>query len=135
MSIQSEGFQVAERLAEHGIAAFVLEYRTVPCEGEAVAEMMHELATDPGAVLADMNRIGTFAAADGEQAVRLVRAMGDALYETWRGARLPVELHMYARGGHGFGMRTQQLPSDSWIDGFLDWFDATGLHTSVIGTA
>jgi acetyl esterase/lipase len=211
LSIQSEGFQVAERLAAHGIAAFVLEYRTVPCEGEAVAEMMHRLASDPEAVLADMNRIGALAAADGEQAVRLVRARADAfgvdagrvgfmgfsaggnvtvrvalsddraahpdflapiyatlrgidlgdapdgsgpmflaaatdddlglagdsitLYQTWRRARLPVELHMYARGGHGFGMRTQQLPSDSWIDRFLDWFDASGLGTSVLGTA
>jgi acetyl esterase/lipase len=52
------------------------------------------------------------------------------LYETWRRARLPVELHMYARGGHGFGMRTRQLPSDSWIDRFLDWFDASGLGTA-----
>jgi dipeptidyl aminopeptidase/acylaminoacyl peptidase len=52
------------------------------------------------------------------------------LYETWRRSRLPVELHMYARGGHGFGMRTQQLPSDSWIDRFLDWFDASGFGTA-----
>jgi len=44
-----------------------------------------------------------------------------ALYETWRRARLPVELHAYATGGHGFGMRTKHLLSDSWIDRFLDW--------------
>jgi acetyl esterase/lipase len=48
-----------------------------------------------------------------------------ALYEQWRAAKLPVELHAYARGGHGFGMRVQQLPSDTWIDRFLDWFAAT----------
>jgi acetyl esterase/lipase len=52
-----------------------------------------------------------------------------ALYDAWRRARLPVELHLYASGGHGFGMRTQHLPSDTWIDRFLDWFDATGLAT------
>jgi acetyl esterase/lipase len=52
-----------------------------------------------------------------------------ALYQAWRRSRLPVELHMYARGGHGFGLRTQHLPSDTWIDRFLDWFDATGLGT------
>lgn len=49
------------------------------------------------------------------------------LYERWRQAGLPVELHMYARGGHGFGMRTQGLPSDSWIDRFGDWLSASGL--------
>jgi len=43
------------------------------------------------------------------------------LYERWRAAKLPVELHAYARGGHGFGMRTQHLPSDTWMDRFLDW--------------
>lgn len=45
--------------------------------------------------------------------------------EQWRAAKLPVELHAYARGGHGFGMRVQQLPSDSWIDRFLDWCAAS----------
>lgn len=49
------------------------------------------------------------------------------IYELWRGAELPVELHMYARGGHGFGMRTQGLPSDTWIDRFGDWLAAAGL--------
>jgi acetyl esterase/lipase len=51
------------------------------------------------------------------------------LYERWRTARLPVELHAYAQGGHGFGMRTQALPSDTWIDRFLDW------HTAISGHA
>ncbi len=48
-----------------------------------------------------------------------------ALYQRWLTAGKPVELHMYARGGHGFGMRTQGAPSDRWIDLFgawlLDW--------------
>jgi len=43
------------------------------------------------------------------------------IYECWRRAGLPAELHMYATGGHGFGMRRQGLPSDSWIDRFGDW--------------
>ena len=49
------------------------------------------------------------------------------IYERWRTAELPVELHVYARGGHGFGMRTQGLPSDTWIDRFGDWLTASGL--------
>ncbi len=44
-----------------------------------------------------------------------------ALYERWHTAGKPVELHMYARGGHGFGMRTQDAPSDRWIERFSEW--------------
>jgi acetyl esterase/lipase len=44
-----------------------------------------------------------------------------ALYEKWTGAHKSAELHMYAKGGHGFGMRTQNLPTDHWIDRFADW--------------
>jgi hypothetical protein len=32
-----------------------------------------------------------------------------------------VELHAYASGGHGFGMRRRGLPADGWIDRFYDW--------------
>jgi len=49
------------------------------------------------------------------------------LYEKWRKARKPVEIHLYAQGGHGFGMRTQYLPSDSWIERYGDWLEAQGL--------
>ena len=28
---------------------------------------------------------------------------------------------MYSKGGHGFGMKKQDLPSDSWIERFYDW--------------
>jgi acetyl esterase/lipase len=206
LSIQSEGLEVADRLAAHGIAAFVLTYRLVPCDGDAAAEMARKVGADLQAMLDDMLSVAPLAAADAEAAMRLVRdRAGDfgidagrvgfmgfsaggnvtvrvahttdpaaqpdflapiyatlrgielttppegsgpmfvvaatddelglardsiELYEMWRRGRLPVEVHMYARGGHGFGMRTQHLPSDSWIDRFLDWFDATGLGVS-----
>jgi acetyl esterase/lipase len=50
-----------------------------------------------------------------------------ALYEAWKGAGRSVELHLYANGGHGFGMRSQSLPSDTWIDRFGDWLRSRGL--------
>lgn len=49
-----------------------------------------------------------------------------ALYNKWLQAEAPAELHMYAKGGHGFGMRTQLLPSDTWIDRYGDWLEAQG---------
>jgi acetyl esterase/lipase len=50
-----------------------------------------------------------------------------ALYEKWRAADKPVELHMYAKGGHGFGMRRHGLPVDHWIDRFAEWMEMQGL--------
>jgi acetyl esterase/lipase len=44
-----------------------------------------------------------------------------ALYDQWNAAQAPIELHIYERGGHGFGMRKQDVPSDQWIDAFAAW--------------
>ena len=49
-----------------------------------------------------------------------------ALYEKWTSAHKPAELHMYAKGGHGFGMRKQNLPTDHWIERFTDWLELQG---------
>ncbi|HEX8386383.1 MAG TPA: alpha/beta hydrolase-fold protein [Rubricoccaceae bacterium] len=37
------------------------------------------------------------------------------------------EVHVFASGGHGFGMRRQGTSSDHWIDAFYYWLDAQGL--------
>ncbi|ULQ51418.1 GDSL-type esterase/lipase family protein [Flavihumibacter fluvii] len=50
-----------------------------------------------------------------------------ALYSKWLAAGQPAELHMFEKGGHGFGMRVQELPTDSWIERFGDWLGAKGL--------
>ena len=49
-----------------------------------------------------------------------------ALYERWTAAHKSAELHLYAKGGHGFGMRKQNLPTDRWIDRFADWLELQG---------
>ena len=51
------------------------------------------------------------------------------LYSRWLEADKPAELHMYMRGGHGFGMRDQDLPTDTWSDRFADWLQTLGLVT------
>jgi hypothetical protein len=48
------------------------------------------------------------------------------LYNQWTASHKSAELHMYAKGGHGFGMRKQGFPSDAWIDRFGDWLDSQG---------
>jgi acetyl esterase/lipase len=52
-----------------------------------------------------------------------------ALYEKWAGAKKSAELHLYAKGGHGFGMRPHGLPTDHWIDRFADWLEMEGWLT------
>ncbi len=49
-----------------------------------------------------------------------------ALYNSWLKTQLSVELHMYAEGGHGFGMRTLGTPSDKWIERFGEWLSSQG---------
>ena len=48
------------------------------------------------------------------------------LYEKWTAAQKSTELHLYAKGGHGFGMRQQNLPTDHWIDRFAEWMEFQG---------
>lgn len=48
------------------------------------------------------------------------------LYSDWLASGKSAELHMYSKGGHGFGMRKQNLPVDSWIERFGDWLDLQG---------
>ena len=51
------------------------------------------------------------------------------LYSSWLKIQKPVGLHMYAKGGHGFGMKKQDLPSDGWIQLFYDWAVAENIVT------
>jgi acetyl esterase/lipase len=64
------------------------------------------------------------AAADDD---KLVAPISSArLYEAWHEAAKPAELHIFLKGGHGFGMKHQNLPSDSWIELFKDWMSELG---------
>jgi acetyl esterase/lipase len=201
LSIDSEGFAVADRLAAAGIVSFVLQYRTVPGSDDPIADVVQKVMAGGSRLYDDMATVAPLAGADGVAAMRLVRARAEEfavdpdrlgfvgfsaggnvamrvaytddegarpswlapiyvttrgldlgepppgsgpmfltvatddelgltddsidLYERWRRAKLPVELHAYAEGGHGFGMRTNHVPSDTWIDRFLDWCAAT----------
>ena len=48
------------------------------------------------------------------------------LYGKWLAAKRPAELHMYTKGGHGFGMNKQNIPTDKWIERFSEWLDLLG---------
>jgi len=35
-----------------------------------------------------------------------------------------VEVHVYASGGHAFGLKRQHLPSDHWAEQFYRWLQS-----------
>jgi acetyl esterase/lipase len=49
------------------------------------------------------------------------------LYEKWKAAKQPVELHVYENGEHGYGMRKQGKSSDNWTNDFENWLKSRKL--------
>lgn len=49
------------------------------------------------------------------------------LYNKWLTAKKSAELHLYSKGGHGFGMNKQNQPSDQWIERYGDWLTLLGM--------
>jgi acetyl esterase/lipase len=212
LSWESEGTRVAQWLAAHGIAAFVLKYRLIASPSQQKefehamaswqAQFKAKAATERSkSVLDDEQKdIAPLAIADARQAIRIVRqhaaqwglsrdrigimgfsaggvvTMGVALehdadsrpnfaapiyggdvggrpippdapplfllvaqddpleervsvkmYSDWHDAGHSAELHVFAKGGHGFGMIKQNAPVDHWIDLFADWLEWQGL--------
>ena len=74
------------------------------------------------AVPADAPPLFLLAASDDPMAV----GTSLPLYSAWREGGRPVELHLYAQGGHGFGMKKQGLPTDHWIERFSEWLQSQG---------
>ena len=51
-------------------------------------------------------------------------------FDRLRELKVPAELHVYERGGHGFGTGTAQCNCASWLDLFRNWLTARGLDKS-----
>lgn len=179
LPISLEATDLARRLQQRGIAAFVLKYRTVEKRGNGIPDM-------------DMDTAGRYGIADGIQAIKVVRqharewrvspnrigligfsaggmvASGALLqrdssarpnfaaliygapfgvmpsiplhlppifmawaqddqvalepvrkfYSALVAAGIKPEAHVFATGGHGFGMRKHGTSSDHWVDAF-----------------
>ena len=50
-----------------------------------------------------------------------------AIFDLWTAAKRPADLHIYSKGGHGFGMRGMGLPVDVWSADFEHWLDNIGM--------
>jgi acetyl esterase/lipase len=203
LTMNSEGVAVAQDLNAIGITAFILRYRLTETNAAFMAVMMHRLNT-PGAMQPIIDKMTPLITADGQQAIRVVRAhaaqwgvnpdrigligfsaggylslnvamhhdAGSApdflaaiyplaptplaappakiplfelaadddplvppadnaarIYSTWHTAGVPAELHIFTKGGHGFGMRKQNLPIDTWPELLHQWLGSQGLLT------
>jgi acetyl esterase/lipase len=46
--------------------------------------------------------------------------------KSWYDAKIPVELHLYQNGGHGFGLGNPDRTSNKWFDSFMYWLEVNG---------
>jgi len=51
----------------------------------------------------------------------LLAAPSVKIYQEWISVGARADLHMFEKGGHGFGMFPKNLPVDSWSDLLVDW--------------
>jgi dipeptidyl aminopeptidase/acylaminoacyl peptidase len=40
---------------------------------------------------------------------------------------VPAEMHIFQEGGHGFGIRKNNIPADQWPDLFYNWMKSMKL--------
>ena len=49
------------------------------------------------------------------------------MYLALKRANVPTELHVYAHGEHGFGVRKSNLPCSTWTDRCVAWLQSQGM--------
>jgi predicted SnoaL-like aldol condensation-catalyzing enzyme/acetyl esterase/lipase len=195
LAIDDEGWKVAQWLADHGIAAFVLKYRVLPTpvsntvwedefnrmiRGEKVSfanpadtppesladglAALRHVRENAGVYGIDPQRVGfmgfsaggflsrSVVSDGGEDAPDFVAPIyprmtkmrvpdnappmfvaiaandfllqgleGFPLIESYRAAGKPIEFHLFADGGHGFGLGRPGTAAEGWIELFHRW--------------
>lgn len=56
-----------------------------------------------------------------EDAAHAINAV--KVYNTYLEAKIPVEMHLYAGGAHGFALEPTELPVGTWNQRFMDWVE------------
>jgi acetyl esterase/lipase len=51
-------------------------------------------------------------------------------YAALKAAKIPAEMHVYAQGGHGYGLRPTSLPITHWPELAATWFHTIGVLPS-----
>jgi acetyl esterase/lipase len=194
LALEHEGYAVGRWFSEHGVAAFVLEYRLANAPGSRYMVNVHSLMDAQRAIRTvrsragewkvDPTRVGIIGFSAGGEVAALaatqfaspVKGSSDAVdgldcrpsfqglfypglptplpapnaqtppaflcgayddgfhlttpmvryYISLADAGVPTELHVYAKGGHGFGIRDQDRPVYSWMPLFASWLGTLG---------
>jgi len=50
-----------------------------------------------------------------------------SMYNKWYASKRPVEMHLFTKGGHGFGVGNSTNTTYKWIDRFGEWLMKQGL--------
>lgn len=66
----------------------------------------------------------TFITMAQDDPVRVENAL--VYYRALKAANVPVEMHLYPKGGHGFGLRRTEVTATTWPDRVADWMKASG---------
>ena len=88
---------------------------------------MYPLAPNP--LTAPAEKIPLFTVAAEDDPLVPPQANCSRIYDTWRAAGVPAEVHLFEKGGHGFGMRKQNLPIDHWPVLLHEWLSKQGFLT------
>jgi acetyl esterase/lipase len=89
-------------------------YLTIQENNDKVAEELHVSAETPP----------TFMVMTQDDPVRVANVLHYAL--ALDAAKVPIELHIYPTGGHGYGLRRTENPVTAWPDRVADWLKAGG---------
>ena len=79
-------------------------------------------------LLVSSNTPPTFITITEDDPVRMENAMHYAL--ALKQSKVPVELHLYATGGHGYGLRRTSELVTTWPDRVADWMKSRGIVKS-----
>ena len=82
--------------------------------GDALTEAMRVSAETPP----------TFLVMAQDDGVRVENVLGYA--QALQRVKVPFDLHVYPKGGHGYGLRRTELPVTTWPDRAADWLRAGG---------
>jgi len=74
----------------------------------------------PGSITVPKNAPPTFLVCADDDPSHVVTTVN--LYLDLQKQGVSSEMHIYAAGGHGFGMRPKHLPVDTWPDRLREWF-------------
>jgi acetyl esterase/lipase len=202
LAMDTEGWQIARSLANHGIAAFVLKYRVLPTPPslETFENEFNRMLRGEKVSFANPTDTPSEALADAMAALRYVRAHADefrvdprrlgfmgfsaggfltrsviqsagnempafgapiypnmatmevpanappifvliasddfllergglGLVQSWRAAKKPIEFHLVANGGHGFGLGRSGTSTQDWMELLYRWLGVNSLLT------